>query len=259
LRHLAAALAVVALASVTASASTTLSFVDGNITNTTNATGADYTVKIYGSSTYDPDTPPTIGNFTPSIGNNQALFVFSVAAGGAGDIHEIYFDDGTLLGISGLIDVDQNTGGMDANDFGESGVDYTAGTADPGDLPGGNTIIPPFEVTAGFVADSDPNGQSPAVGDPRVSAGESLGILFNLKSGQTYLNVLSSLALGGADGGLRIGIHVGDLANGKSDSFINGPPLNPQAVPEPASFATVGLGSLLGLGYAWRKRKRAAA
>jgi len=30
------------------------------------------------------------------------------------------------------------------------------------------------------------------------------------------------------------------------------------AVPEPASFATVGMGTLLGLGYAWRRRKRAA-
>jgi hypothetical protein len=33
----------------------------------------------------------------------------------------------------------------------------------------------------------------------------------------------------------------------------------PTAIPEPASFATVGMGTLLGLGYAWRKRKRAVA
>ena len=33
----------------------------------------------------------------------------------------------------------------------------------------------------------------------------------------------------------------------------------PTAIPEPASFATVGMGTLLGLGYALRKRKRAVA
>jgi len=43
-----------------------------------------------------------------------------------------------------------------------------------------------------------------------------------------------------------------------STGFVSGPS-GPPAVPEPASLATAGMGVLMGLGYAWRRRKQTAA
>jgi PEP-CTERM motif len=59
-------------------------------------------------------------------------------------------------------------------------------------------------------------------------------------------------------GGLRIGIHVQGFANGGSESFVNGPPgggPSPAAVPEPSTVLGASFAGLIGLAYAWRRRK----
>lgn len=165
-------------------------------------------------------------------GTNQVLFTFTNSGSAASTISEIYFDDGTLLGLAALIDRD-NTG--------HANVDFSQG-ANPPDLPGGDSISPVFDVTAGFLADAD--NPAPTWG---VSPGQWLGIVFDLQAGGTYADVLDELS----DGRLRIGMHVIAFASGGSESFVN----NPYVVPVPAAVWLLGSG-LLGLVAVGRRRKR---
>ena len=116
------------------------------------------------------------------LGGGQVLFDFMNAGPDASSITDIYFDDGTLLGIAGLVDADDNALGY----YGDSGVDFSPG-ATPGNLPGGNTIG--FVTTTDFLADSDP-----AVQPNGVNPGEMLEIVFNLQPLGTFADVLSELA-----------------------------------------------------------------
>ncbi|HSV70544.1 MAG TPA: hypothetical protein VLI72_10550 [Methylibium sp.] len=169
----------------------------------------------------------------------QALFVFRNAGPGASSITDLYFDDGTLLGIAAV----RNYG---------SGVDFSQG-ASPGNLPGGNVLSPRFEATAGFTADSNaptaPNGANP---------GEQVGVLFNLLPGATFFDLTRGLdgvvtdASGAA--ALRVGIHVQAFAQGDSASFIAEPVAPLSAVPLPAPAWLMGAG-LWGLLLGGRRRR----
>jgi hypothetical protein len=144
------------------------------------------------------------------LGNGQVLFTFRNLGPNASSIADVYFDDGTLLGIADLIDADQNSG--------DAGVDFSQG-ASPGDLPAGNNCPGgAFQATAGFTADSDPPTQPNG-----VNPNESLGVIFDLQAGQTFADVLTDLSTGA----LRIGIHVQGYASGGSESFVNNPLLPP--------------------------------
>lgn len=145
---------------------------------------------------------------------------------------DVYFDDGSLLGIASITDSG-------------SGVAFSEGGS-PSNLPGGNTASPSFVTTAGFLADSDP-----AVSPNGVSSGEWVAITFDLINGKTYADTLAALALpnGGGTGDLRIGVHVQSYTGGYSESFIN----NPAPVPEAETYAMM----LAGLGLVgWAARRR---
>lgn len=167
------------------------------------------------------------------LGGSQVEFKFTNNS--TSSLTDVYFDDGSLLGIASIADSG-------------AGVAFSQ-YASPGNLPGGNNASPAFQTTAGFSADSDP-----AVSPNGVSQGEWVTIKFNLQSGKTYADTIAALALphGGGPGDLRIGIHVQSFASGGgSESFIN----NPAPVPEAETWGMMLIG--LGLvGWAVRQRRR---
>lgn len=154
----------------------------------------------------------------------QVEFKFYNLGPTASSITDIYFDDGTLLGIASIV----------------NGAGVSFGTpATPPNLPGGNLASPPFVTTGSFSADSNPPVEANG-----VNPGEYVEIYFNLLAGKTYADTLAALA----DGSLRIGLHVQAIGttNG-SDSYVN-------LVPEPYTLLLLGLG-LVGVAGVRRFRK----
>jgi len=153
----------------------------------------------------------------------QAEFVFINTGPAASSIADVYFDDGTLLGIASI-----NNG---------PGVSFSQ-PATPGNLPGGDEVVPPFEATADFSADSD----SP-VEHNGVNPGEQVGILFDLLPGVDVAGTATALETGD----LRIGIHVQGFASGGSEGFICGP--TPPTAIELISFVAFAGDGNVGLGW----------
>jgi hypothetical protein len=135
---------------------------------------------------------------------DQVTFRFTNTGAAAMSITDVYFDDGTLLGIASIAE--------------GPGVAFSQG-ASPPDLPSGEDCEPEFEVTAGFLADSD--NPPPANG---VNPGEWLEITFDLQEVNgvplTFADTVAQLT----SGMLRVGIHVQAFANGGSEAFVNDPP-----------------------------------
>lgn len=153
-------------------------------------------------------------------GANRADFTFYNNSLIESCIAGIYFDDGTLLGIADITS--------------SPGVSFSL-SKKPKNLPSGNTLEPPFVATVEFSIGSDPpvskNGINPAdPGDPA----EWLRITFDLKNNGPFQDVLDELK----NGTLRIGMHIIGLPDGSSESAVN-------HVPEPATIALLGLGSLI--------------
>jgi PEP-CTERM motif len=180
------------------------------------------------------------------LGANQVAFIFSNVGATAMSICDVYFDDGSLLGIVSLI------GGVGDD------VAFSEG-AKPGSLPSGSNVDWNGEGTSGnhFTADSDAG--SGGVMTHGVNPGETLTIIFDLIAGQTYADVIDAIALAGTDPGvdvhaaLRIGIHVQGFANNGSEAFVNNP--DEHVAPEPASIALFSLG-VLGMGALTRRRRQ---
>jgi hypothetical protein len=159
-----------------------------------------------------------------TIGAGQVMFVFQNAVGVQSSITDVYFQDGTLLGIWGVYE--------------STGVYYVT-PASPQDLPGGHNITPNFATTRYFSADTIsgliPNGVD--------ASNDALGILFtlqtNLNTGQPYSvsDVVAAIATGfnspsavwnnkgtdktGGPLGLRIGIEVQGFASGAIEGYVN--------------------------------------
>ncbi|RMH23920.1 MAG: hypothetical protein D6693_10500 [Planctomycetota bacterium] len=132
-------------------------------------------------------------------------FIFRNNVGIASSISEVYFDNGATSSLF--------SGGAIAQQVGAS---FVFGSASPPDLPGGNSLADPFDVTPGFLADAQGN---PSVG--LNTASDLLRIRMTLLAGVTFGDVESALGTGA----LRLGMHVRAIGDdGESDSFVNGPP-----------------------------------
>ncbi len=161
------------------------------------------------------DNTEANSTFSTSLNSGQILIAFTNAVGIDSAISEVYIDDGTIVGQSAVLN---SLGGF---------TQFTGGGANPGNLPEGNTLSPPFVATSAFSAD--------AVGNPSrgVDANDDiLGIVYDLLPGLSLTDVQTALD----DGTLRIGMHVRSIGSqGQSDSFVN---------PEPATLALMGLGGI---------------
>ena len=140
-------------------------------------------------------------------------------------VARIYFDDGSLIGISEITN--------------SKGYTQFNTTASPGDLPGGNLLDPPFVADREFTIGSQnpPPWKGVNDGDP---LNEWVTVQFNLINGGTLEDVLVELNTGM----LRVGLHVIDVAGVYSESAV--------LIPEPATVALLGLGAL----FLLRRKRR---
>jgi len=159
-------------------------------------------------------------------GTGLVNFTFYNDSAFQSSIARIYFDDGSLLGVDEIT----NSQGYTAFDR----------TSSPGDLPGGNLLVPSFEADREFSIFAEPPPPWDGVnnGNP---VNEWVTVRFNLINGGDLEDVCRELNTGV----LRVGLHVIDLpgGGGYSESAI--------LVPEPATIVLLGLGALALL----RKRK----
>jgi len=173
--------------------------------------------------------------------SNHVNFKFLNNVGATSSITEIYFDAGQSSLSSPLAITDSD------------GIGTTVAfspNANPGILPGGNSIIPPFTVsnTTVFTADSDA-GQGGQMAHGVNAANEWLIMDYTLQSGKSFNDVLTELS----NGKLRIGMHITGYASGGSESFVNSPGEPPNIIPVPAAVWLLGSGLLGLLGVARRK------
>jgi hypothetical protein len=156
-------------------------------------------------------------------GTNQVKFTTYWTTEARGVITGIYFDDGTLLGISSVFN---------------NGPNFVQGGS-PGDLPGGNNINPAFQTTAGFYATAS------GVKNGIEELGDYVAITFNLIQGQTFNDVVNALNQATGVGGLRVGLRVQSIIpGGQGDGFVN---LNPIPLPVASVMGLAGLGLVGGI------------
>ena len=151
-------------------------------------------------------------------------------------IDGVYFYDGALLGIAQLIDADEGVGGDPDVDFsGIASPDHLPGF-DPGDYP---TLVYGYKVDEAD-ADSAPSKNG-------IHAGETLGVLFNLKTtdpdGNPYAYTYNDVITEMNSGQIIVGIKAQGFGE-YSESFIT--------IPAPGAIL---LGSI-GVGLVGWLRKR---
>jgi len=157
-------------------------------------------------------------------GSSLVKFCFANAGPEASSITDVYWDDNSGL-LKSIHSFGANTGTVAFSEF-----------ANPGNLPGGGSILPVFN--ANFSADSDP-----PVPHNGVNPGEELCVLFNVEDG--FAGIIGAID----SSALRVGIHVQAYASGGSESFITTGDNGVTIIPEPASMilAVIGMSLVGGL------------
>jgi hypothetical protein len=165
---------------------------------------------------------------------SKAVFKIFNSSTIACSVCDIYFDGEDLPKISSLDWSNQK------------GVKFSLG-ANPGNLPGGNTLNPKFVTntpSSVYSLDSD----SP-VSKNGINPGEWLKVKFDLK------NIPLTQLINALDNGnLRVGIHIQAFSDGSSLPAVNESNMNPPDVPEPATLGLLGFG--LASWFSFRKKGR---
>ena len=128
-------------------------------------------------------------------------------------IARIYFEDNLLLDGGTIVEGEGTSFSLPAT---------------PGDLPGGQTLNPPFKRTCGFSIDAEP-----PCAHAGVNPGEFVKVTFDLVGGATFANLIDALN----SSQMRIGAHIIALPDGSSESAVN--------IPEPATILLLGLGAVI--------------
>jgi hypothetical protein len=175
------------------------------------------------------------------LGANDILMVLTNNVGIPSNVTEFYVDDGTTL--SGLT-VFNSLSGL---------TNFVGGSVNPGNLPGGNTAIPPFVADGSLSADTAPGPTANGVN----AAVDAVGFRYGTAAG------IPSVVAALTDGSLRLGLHVRSIgAAGGSDSYVNVPPPEggpvPDDVPEPGTIAIWGLLGTLGAALSFGRRRQAS-
>jgi hypothetical protein len=151
-----------------------------------------------------------------SDGVGRAQFTFYNTSAVDCSIARVFFDDGSLLGVDEVVNGPRTA--------------FSRAYPGPGDLPGGNNMIPPFvadrEFNIGALQPPPENGVN------NRPAGEWVKIDFDLINGASLDDVADELR----SGQLRVGVHIIAFPDGSSESAI--------LVPEPATLLLLALGGL---------------
>jgi len=199
------------------------------IAGTAQAIPYGFTV-VEDNSTIDPSLQLSVD--VTAGGSGLTLFTFTNVGGLQSTITDIYFDWGNMSGLT--FDSYSSTGEVNFDHF-----------ANPADLSGGQNIA--------FSADWSTDAASPAgTGKNGIDNFTGTGVQDSLTiafTGLAFENILSALD----NGTYRIGLHVQGLADGESESYVNGGGTSP--VPEPATMLLFGTGVAGLAGFARKKYK----
>lgn len=189
------------------------------------------------SSNAPADIAPQLSAEVSEVAGNPARvsFMFRNTAVIPSSLSEVYYDS---RGASPLVTL--------VNPFVQLGASFAAGSANPGNLPGGNGLANPFSAVGSFSADAN--------GNPRNGLDASIDYLmmsFDLAPGADFDDVIAALQ----SGDLRVGVRVRAISpdgNGDfSDAFVgNNPPR--VIIPLPTAAATAALG-LAAVGFRRRR------
>ena len=163
-------------------------------------------------------------------GLGSVEFLFTNSGPYASSMVQLYWDDTTSV-LSSLDSWSTTTPG---------GVDYSGGSANPSNLPGGN----PIGFSADFSIEPKNQGGKSTNG---VGVNEDVSIFFS----GTYLDIVEAID----NGELVVGLHAQAFRSGGSESFVTGGTPDPPTttgVPSPTA-GLAGLG-LLGLMVSRRRR-----
>lgn len=164
-------------------------------------------------------------------GGTAAIFDISAVAGALSSftMAEIYWDADDVLAPP-VTEISSS-----------AGVNMNEGAANPGNLPAGNSISPPFTVTAGLLADAAPGNAN------GIDIGESYVVSLGYATGVSFADLLAAFA----DGTARIGIHVRSHNGGGSESYVSTGEMSPVPLPAAGWLMIAALGGVAAL----RRRK----
>jgi hypothetical protein len=172
-----------------------------------------------------------VNSFTFDVVDQGSSVLFNIknsgdaTAPGMG-ISKVFFDDNGYLSAPSI--------------YGWTGllVSFTGGARNDQLPQGGNGFTTDYAFSRITIANN-------AFG---IQANESLGLSF----AANYNNVIAALN----SGALRLGLHVQDLPNGASDSYISSNSGNTQATPEPLTMLAAG--AAVGFGTMFKKQRAQA-